>query len=207
MATSTKTTANVDNFFASSAARFDRWRELNAKAQTWAAGARGGNARAGRAAVEAAFGDVRPLEDYFAYPGGRLLKTLAERIAVDDAIGVARLVRRVSASLLSGSYRHDSGQWESSDDDGEVEPERLSQTFEGGQTHRPYFEALFVSPAPAGQPGQAGARNPSPAPHRRRDDLRAGFRRQRRGCHPRHDPQRQDPVGRDLRRYTGAIEE
>ena len=46
MATSTNTTANVDNFFASSAARFDRWRELNAKAQTWAAGARGSNARA-----------------------------------------------------------------------------------------------------------------------------------------------------------------
>jgi len=61
MATSTHTAANVDNFFASSAARFDRWRDLNAKAQTWAAGARGANARSGRAAVETALAQVRPL--------------------------------------------------------------------------------------------------------------------------------------------------
>ena len=116
MATSTNTSANVDNFFASSAARFDRWRELNAKAQTWAAGARGGNARGGRAAVEAALAQVRPLEDFFAYPGARLMKTLAERIAADDALGSARLVRRISGALLTDSYRYESGQWESSDD-------------------------------------------------------------------------------------------
>ena len=28
-------------------------------------------------------------------------------------------------------------------------PDRLSPTFGGGDTHRPYFETLFVSPAPA----------------------------------------------------------
>jgi len=149
MASSVSNVTKVDNFFSSSAARFDRWRELNAKAQTWAAGARGGKARDGRAAVEAALADVRPLEDFFAYPGARLMNTLAERIGADDSMGVARLVRRVSGSLLSGSYRHDSGLWELSDDETEVEPERLSQTFEGGESHRPYFEALFVTPAPA----------------------------------------------------------
>ena len=60
--------------------------------------------------------EVRPLEDFFAYPGCTLMKTLAERIASDDALGVSRLVRRMSGSLLSGSYRYDSGEWDTSDD-------------------------------------------------------------------------------------------
>jgi arginine decarboxylase len=150
MATAINSVTKADNFFASSAARFDRWRELNAKAQTWSAGARSGKGRDGRAAVEAALADVRPLEDFFAYPGSRLMKTLAERIAADDALGVARLVRRVSGALLSGSYRYESGQWDSSSDDTDALPERLGQTFEGGETRRPYFETLFVTPAPAG---------------------------------------------------------
>src|SRR5512146_810989 len=149
MATSATTTSKVDNFFASSSARLDRWRELNAKAQAWSAGARSGNARGGRAAVEAALADVRPLEDFFGYPGPRLMKTLADRIASDDALGVGRMVRRLSGSLLSGSYRYESGQWDASDEETENVPERLSQTFEGGETRRPYFEALFVTPAPA----------------------------------------------------------
>jgi len=106
----------VDNFFSSSSERLDRWRELNAKAQTWAAEARSGNQRGGRAAVEAALANVRALEDFFAYPGSRLLKTLAERIAADDARGAARLVRRISGALLSGSYRYESGQWDTSDE-------------------------------------------------------------------------------------------
>jgi arginine decarboxylase len=140
---------SVDNFFSSSAARLDRWRELNAKAQTWAAGARGGNPRGGRAAVEVALADVRALEDFFAYPGARLLKSLAERIASDDALAVARLVRRVSGALLSGSYRYDSDRWDASNEDGDSAPEGLAQTFEGGENRRPYFETLFVTPAPA----------------------------------------------------------
>ena len=74
------------------------------------------SAGGGRAAVEAALAEVRPLEDFFAYPGPRLMKTLAERISSDDALGVGRLVRRMSGALLSGSYRYDSGEWESGDD-------------------------------------------------------------------------------------------
>jgi arginine decarboxylase len=41
MTTTSTATKNVDHFFSSSAARMDRWRELNAKAQAWAADARG----------------------------------------------------------------------------------------------------------------------------------------------------------------------
>ena len=106
----------MDHFFSSSAARLDRWRELNAKAQTWAAEARSGKRGGGRAATEAALAEVRALEDFFAFPGVRLMKSLAERISGDDALGVGRLARRISGALLSGSYRYDSSEWESSDD-------------------------------------------------------------------------------------------
>ena len=36
----------IDHFFSTSAARLDRWRELNAKAQAWAADAQSGKPRA-----------------------------------------------------------------------------------------------------------------------------------------------------------------
>ena len=116
---------NLDHFFSSSAARLDRWRDLNAKAQAWAADARGGKPGGARAAVEAALAEVRPLEDFFAFPGQRLMKTLAERIASDDALGTGRLVRRISGALLSGSYRNDSGEWESADDSAGSVPDRM----------------------------------------------------------------------------------
>ncbi len=140
---------HLDHLFSTSAARLDRWRELNAKAQAWAAQAESGKPQGGRAAVEAALAQVSPLEDFFAYPGPRLMKALAERISSDDALGVGRLVRRVSGALLSGSYRYDSGEWETTEDGEDAAPERLSATLSGGDTHRPYFETLFVSPAPA----------------------------------------------------------
>ncbi len=142
-------TTNLDHFFSSSAARLDRWRELNARAQTWAADAQGGKSRQGRAAVETALVELAALEDFFAYPGPRLMKALAERISSDDALGVGRMVRRMSGALLSGSYRYDGNEWETADDAAEAAPDRLSTTFGGGDNHRPYFETLFVSPAPA----------------------------------------------------------
>jgi arginine decarboxylase len=148
-ATANTNSPRLDHFFSSSAARFDRWRELNARSQTWAAEAKGGKPRDGRAAVEAALVELYALEDFFAYPGPRLMKTLAERISSDDALGVGRLVRRISGALLSGSYRYDGGEWEMADDAGDTAPERLSPTFGGGDSHRPYFETLFVTPVPA----------------------------------------------------------
>ena len=108
---------HLDHFFSSSAARLDRWRELNAKAQAWAADAHGGKPRAGRAAVEAALGGV-------ARAGGllRLSRTAADegacrahqRATMPSAS--ARMVRRMSGALLSGSYRYDGGEWETADD-------------------------------------------------------------------------------------------
>ena len=149
MSKAATTAPRIDHFFSAAAARLDRWRDLNAAAQAWAAEARAGRPREGRAAVEATLAEVRPLEDFFAYPGHRLLKALAERIADDDAMGVGRLVRRVSGALLSGSYRYDSGEWETADESAAAVPDRLPLAAEGREARRPYFETLFVTPAPA----------------------------------------------------------
>jgi len=142
-------TTHLDHFFSASAARLDRWRELNAKAQAWAADALGGKPHQGRAAVEAALVELYALEDFFAYPGPRLMKVLAERINSDDAASVGQLVRRISGALLSGSYRYKSGEWETADDSDDGMSERLPSTLGDGDSHRPYFETLFVTPAPA----------------------------------------------------------
>ncbi len=149
MTAHSKKTTHLDNFFMTSSMRMDRWRELNASAQTWAANARSGKPHSGRAEVDAALEEVRPLEDFFAYPGPRLMKALADRIASDDALGVANLVRRMSGSLLSGAYRHDSSEWDTSDDDAMTVADRQPLSPNGPDHSRPYFETLFVTAAPS----------------------------------------------------------
>ncbi len=150
MPSTTRSQIGVDHVFQASAMRLDRWRELHAAAQSWAAGARAGKPGAGRAAVEAALAEVSPLEDFFAYPGPRLMKALKERITDGDSMGVARLVQRLSGALLSGSYRYDAGEWETADDVATAVADRLPLAADGGgDARRPYFEALFVTPAPA----------------------------------------------------------
>jgi len=65
----------------------------------------------------------------------------AERIAADDASGVARLVRRLSGALLSGSYRYDTGEWKTAEE-AKRHPWRTGRRLSPGgiETHRPYFE-------------------------------------------------------------------
>ncbi|CAB3666820.1 Biodegradative arginine decarboxylase [Achromobacter denitrificans] len=139
----------LDHLFSNSAARLDRWRDMNAKAQTWAAEMRSGKSAAGAAPVQDALAELRPMESYFAYPGARLLHTLDDRIADGDAMGTARLILRMSNALLSGSYRYDEGEWEAAEESSASGPDRTPPGMGGSLAHRPYFEALFVSPAPA----------------------------------------------------------
>ena len=92
------------------------------------------------------------------------------------------MVRRMSGALLSGSYRYDIGEWESSDDGGEQRARphaaraRATAT-RAGRTSRPCSSRRRRPPTPADRPGI-----PPPAPRRRRDDLRAGAGRQPRRC-------------------------
>jgi len=145
---------SLDHLFSTSAARNDRWRELNASAQTWAADFSAATKKKGRAAVEAALAAVRPLEDYFAYPGPAQMKALADRIAEEDAVGVARMIRRISGALLSGSYRQNGRDVEAEGDSADALPDRLPPSLDRPESHRPYFEALFVASAPASQHAQ-----------------------------------------------------
>jgi arginine decarboxylase len=48
------------------------------------------------------------MESYWAYPGPRLMATVRESIDEANAGVFARLVQKISNSLLTGGYRHDS---------------------------------------------------------------------------------------------------
>jgi arginine decarboxylase len=98
-------TAHVDQFLLVHSGRADDWREITTLADAWAAN------RGERAALEAAIAAVAPAEEYHAYPGGRLLSALSERIATNDAGGAAKLARRISNGLLTHSYRFDAPNW------------------------------------------------------------------------------------------------
>jgi arginine decarboxylase len=138
----------IDHFFSAAEARFDRWRELSVAAQGWAAKANSADARSLKDEVARRLGALRPLEAFQAYPGARLLGALDDRLSADDAIGVARLVRRISGALLSRSYRYEPGEWEVAEETADA-PDRLPPSLGDQELHKPYFEVLLVTPAPA----------------------------------------------------------
>jgi len=147
MTTPTSNTApHLDHFFSAVSARLDRWRDLAKAAQSWAT--RGGGAEAAAPKKECArlLDQLKPFEALQAFPGLRLLHALEERVNSGDAHGTVRLVQRVAGALMSRGYRSEAGDWEN-DEEGpgsdRVMPTALRET-----TTRPYFEALFVSPAP-----------------------------------------------------------
>ncbi len=134
----------IDQFLLMHSARADQWRELTGLAARWA------QERGERAAVEAALTAMTALEEFHAYPGARLLGTLRECIAENDATGCAALARRISNAILTRSYRERSIDWDaydetSADEVAEILPPGLGER----QGHRPYFEVLFVSAQPA----------------------------------------------------------
>src|SRR5690348_7840170 len=142
--------ARVDQFFTVAEVRFDRWRSLLQAARVWegAATRQPSEKEKQQAATSASFQELRQWEDFFAYPGEALLRTLGERIASGDATGTAHLSRSISTALLTHSYRTSLADWE-----GEEQPaisfgDRVPGTGEEIQ-YRPYFEVLMVSPAGA----------------------------------------------------------
>jgi arginine decarboxylase len=135
----------IDHLFAVFAARSDRWSALNQAARAWGAAAAGKDCRALQSRCEAALEALRPLEEYHAYPGPRLLAALQERVRGGDAIGTARLAQRLTTAMMNRSYRRDAADWELED-----EPGGMVAAANGGDlAGRPWFETLIVSPAPA----------------------------------------------------------
>lgn len=139
----------VDQFFMVAEARFDRWRTLLQAARNWerSSNQQPPNRADQQAAVANCFQELRQWEDYFAYPGHALLKSLDERIASGDAAGTARLVQSMSAALLTHSYRTNAGDWEGDELAAISLGNQATGTAEETAVHRPYFEVLVVSPA------------------------------------------------------------
>src|SRR5215470_7586449 len=151
MSTASKAaTAQVDQFFTVTEARFDRWRSLLQSARDWqgAANREPAEREKQKAATLASFQELRQWEDFFAYPGESLLRTLADRIASGDALGSAHLAQSISTALLTHSYRSNLADWESEEQPSINLAERVPSTGEEAQ-HRPYFEVLMVTPAPS----------------------------------------------------------
>src|SRR6267143_981198 len=141
--------SRVDQFFTGAETRFDRWRSLLQAARAWegAASKQRPENEKYQAVVSASVAELGQWEDFFAYPGQALLKTLDERIASGDAGGTARLVQSLSAALLTHSYRTNLADWEGEEQSPIGLAERVPGAGEETAPHRPYFEVLVVSPA------------------------------------------------------------
>ena len=184
----------IDNLFSLPGARADRWREP-ARRRPAPGRPAGRTARA----VEAALDELGAYEEFFAYPGARLLSTLRQRIATGDAEGAASLSRRISEAILTRAYKHDTGAWEAAEQLAEAPPELNPATMRHQPGHRPYFEMLVVSPGAADRGPQQVAELRR---LRRPEDAfvyEGGARRQLRGRGLRHPAQPGHRLRHDLR--------
>ena len=107
----------VDQFFMGAEARFDRWRALHQASRMWdrSTTQQDFSKAEHRAAVTNCFQDLLQWEDFFAYPGQKLLTSLNERIVSGDAASATRLIQSIGNALLTHSYRTNVAEWESED--------------------------------------------------------------------------------------------
>ena|SRR5437899_1891780 len=118
MSVATKTSeVRVDQFFTGAEARFDRWRSLLQSARAWerAGSQQPPEKEKYQAVISASLAELRQWEDFFAYPGHTLLRTLSERVDSGDATGTVRLAQTISGALLTHSYRANMADWEGED--------------------------------------------------------------------------------------------
>jgi arginine decarboxylase len=138
---------NLANFFSAAEARTDRWRQMNAAGRAWeAAIAKGQDEEKFHAEAVQIYADIKPLEDYWAYPGPRLMATIGEVIEEHNAGAFARIVQKISNALLTGSYRYENTAWDPLQEDEGSVPDVLPPDVQQGESHKPYFEVLIVTP-------------------------------------------------------------
>ena len=135
--------SRIDAFFATPAAREDRWRDLVDTAKAWAAGS--GN----RSAFEAALDEAAAIEEFYGYPGPHLMSALRNRAEADDAAGVAALAWRISTALLNRSFRQHAADWDPHGEISSAVPDVLPPSIGRHEASAPYFEVLIVTGAPA----------------------------------------------------------
>ena len=142
-------TPRVDQFFMAEESRFDRWRNLLQASRLWDRSfvLQDSNKAQHQTAVTNIFQELRQWEDFFAYPGEKLLASLENRIFSGDATGAARLIQSIGNALLTHSYRANIGEWESEEETPINLGERVPVAGQDAATHPPYFEVLVVSPA------------------------------------------------------------
>jgi len=137
----------IDEFFTVAEARFDRWRGLLQSARSWEASINQLPVdEKHQVVVSASFEELRQWEDFFAYPGPQLLRTLDERISSGDARGARDLVQSISSALLTHSYRTNPSEWENEEQSLVGLSDRLPGISEDAASYRPYFEVLVVNP-------------------------------------------------------------
>jgi len=140
------------DFFSAAEARTDQWRQLCAVARAWQAAATQGKPDdALFAEAVSLFGQLAPLEAFFAYPGQRLMGAIEQSLADRNAAICVRLAQHVSTVLLTGSYRHDVAAWDPVQDESVGAVDLLPPDVQPGNGHRPYFEVLAVTPADPSQ--------------------------------------------------------
>jgi arginine decarboxylase len=138
---------DLGNFFSASEARTDRWRQMHAASRAWESTiAQGKQDKKLYAETMQLFAEIRPFEDYWAYPGPRLMATLGETLEQRNAGVFARLVQKVSNALLTGSYRYESTAWDPLQEGEGSTPDILPPDVKPGESHKPYFEVLMVTP-------------------------------------------------------------
>jgi arginine decarboxylase len=139
----------VDQFFTVAEARFDRWRSLLQAAREWerATNEQHPEREKCQAAASASFEELREWEDFFAYPGQALLRTLGEHISRGDGVGTTHLAQSISAALLTHSYRTESAEGEAENQSSITFADRVPLGGDNAATYRPYFEVLVVNPA------------------------------------------------------------
>ena len=135
--------ARIDAFFATPAAREDRWRDLIDTAKAWSAG------RGNRTAFEAALDEVAVIEEFYGYPGPNLMSALRNRAEADDAAGVAALAWRISTALLNRSFRQHAADWDAHGEISSTVPDVLPPSLGRHEASPPYFEVLIVTGTPA----------------------------------------------------------
>jgi arginine decarboxylase len=140
----------IDQFFAGPGARADRWRDVVDAAQAWSAG------RGDRAKFNDALAVIGVTEEYFAYPGPRLIKVLQEAAAANDGRATLNLARGIATALVTRSFRQH-GEGVAGQEDGDAVPDLAPPALGRGGTHRPYFETLIVTGLPDSQWGGLAA--------------------------------------------------
>jgi arginine/lysine/ornithine decarboxylase len=135
----------LNEFFSAAEARVDRWRSLHRLTKALAASDGSATERL-RSEVNALLEELRPLEELNGYPGPELMAQVNEQLEAGDSPALARTVQRISAALMSNSYRDNAHAWsEDEDSESRMADAILPPTLGRGQSRRPYFEVLIVA--------------------------------------------------------------